>query len=95
MSANLLTNAGDSGTLAFPKDVTRRSNRLSVLPRNGKSIAAYSAVEAPAVSGGRLSHIGGEASSVFREGTAVLVTDRGGLFPRLFYSLNRYEVSHV
>lgn len=90
-----LTFAGAAGMVAVPKDVTRHSNRLSVLPRNGKSIAAYSAVEAPTISGSLLSHIGGEASSVFREGTAVLVTDRGGLFPRLFYSLNRYEVPHV
>lgn len=85
------------GMVAFPEDVVRRSNRLSVLPRNGKSIAAYSAVKAPIVSSGRLSHIGGEASSVFREGTAVLTTDRGGLFPRLFYSQTvvRYPMSDL
>ena len=54
-----LTTGRVSGKLAVPKSYEWRNKRLSVLPRNGKSLVRISAAEAPAVSGWLLSHIGG------------------------------------
>lgn len=77
-----------------PLNQVRRSNRLSCFPRAGKSIAAYSAVEAPAVSSGRLSHIGGVATSSIREDWRLHLS-RGALLPRLFFLIPKSsEVPH-
>ena len=76
-----------------PQNHDRRSNRLSCFPRAGKSIAAYSAVEAPAVSSGRLSHIGGVATSSIREDWRLIVS-RGALLSRLFFLIPTHEVPH-
>ena len=67
-----------------PQNFVRRSNRRFIVPNGEESIAAYSAVEAPAVSSGRLSHIGGVATSSIREDWR-LHEGRGGLLPRLFF----------
>ena len=78
----------------IPLNQVRRSNRLSCFPRAGKSIAAYSAVEAPAVSSGRLSHIGGVATSSIREDWRLHLS-RGALLPRLFFLIPKSsEVPH-
>lgn len=87
-----LTSAGVSGKVRLP-NLDRRSNRLSLLPRNGKSIAAYSAVEAPIVSSGRLSHIGGVQRPHVREAVAAYLGP-GSVVPCLFYFPN-LEVPHV
>lgn len=76
-----------------PLNHDRRSNRLSCFPRAGKSIAVYSAVEAPAVSSGRLSHIGGVATSSIREDWRLIVS-RGALLSRLFFLIPTHEVPH-
>jgi len=56
--AKALTRAGACGMVETPNQY-RRSNRLSALPKGGKSIAVNSAVvEAPAHCGGRFPHIG-------------------------------------
>ena len=73
-----------SATVKAPKKAERRSNRLSVLPRDGRSIAAHSACLAAGVSIGRLAHIGGIITSGTREGPAVLSAAWGALLSRLF-----------
>lgn len=88
-----LTSAGVSGNLASP-NLTRRSNRLSVLPRDGRSIAAYSAVEASIMSNGRLSHIGGVQRPVSaRTGGFVRAGER--CYPASFFTPKSNEVPHV
>lgn len=86
-----LTSAGVSGKVSFP-NLDRRSNRLSILPKNRKSIAAYSAVEAPAVSSGLLSHIGRVQRLHVREAVAAYLGP-GSVVPCLFYFPN-LEVPH-
>ena len=89
-----LTEGLRTGMVEVPKKAERRSNRLSVLPRDGRSIAAHSACLAAGVSIGRLAHIGGIITSGTREGPAVLSADWGALLSRLFSfkSLQKAEV---
>lgn len=77
-----------------PQNCQRRSNRRFIVPNGEESIAAYSAVEAPAVSSGRLSHIGGIITSGTREGPAV--SDRLGsvVIPPLLFNPKLSEVPH-
>ena len=89
-----LTSAGVSGNLASPNQ-SRRHKRLSSLPRAGKSLVRISAVEAPIMSNGRLSHIGGVATSKYREAWRLRLS-RGALLPRLFFLIPKsIEVPHV
>ena len=91
-----LTHGLASGTVKAPKKAERRSNRLSVLPRDGRSIAAHSACLAAGVFIGRLVHIGGIITSGTREGPAVLSADWGALLSCLFSfkSLQKAEAFH-
>ena len=96
--SSLLTSVCGYGFLEVPNP-KRRSNRLSGLPRSGKSIAAYSAVEVATFAGSLLSHISRVASSRTREGWRLL-RSRGDLYPAFFvipnpkrFSMFRYLLS--
>lgn len=67
-----------------PLNYSRRNKRLSSLPRAGKSLVRISAVEAPIMSNGRLSHIGRVATSKYREAWRHRI-GRGALLPCLFF----------
>lgn len=80
--SSLLTSVCGYGFLEVPNP-KRRSNRLSCLPKTGRSIAAYSAVEVATFAGSLLSHISRVASSRTREGWRLL-RSRGDLYPAFF-----------
>lgn len=80
--SSLLTSVCGYGFLRVP-NYARRSNRLSGLPRSGRSIAAYSAVEVATFAGSLLSHISRVASSRTREGWRLRI-GRGDLYPAFF-----------
>lgn len=87
-----LTSAGVYGNLASP-NLTRRNKRLSSLPRAGKSLVRISAVEAPIMSNGRLSHIGGvQRPSTVRLGGFVRAGER--CCPASFFTPKSNEVPH-
>ena len=88
-----LTSAGVSGKVVFP-NLERRHKRLSSLPKAGKSLVRISAVEAPIMSNGRLSHIGRVATSSIREGWRLLKS-RGELHPAFSFNPRILEVPHV
>ena len=82
LASSTLTSAVGYGFLNSP-NYARRSNRLSCLPKTGRSIAAYSAVEVATFAGSLLSHISRVASSRTREGWRLRI-GRGDLYPAFF-----------
>lgn len=76
-----------------PLNYSRRNKRLSCLPRMGKSLVRISAAEAPALSGGLLSHVGRVATSSIREDWRHRI-GRGALLPCLFVYPQLFEVPH-
>ena len=76
-----LTGEAVSGSVEVPKYKTKVSDTFSTLPRGGRTFVRKSfAIKRPAggvSAGGDFVHIGGNASSVFREGTATFVLGRG------------------
>ena len=82
----ILTSASPWGMVKAPKFSVRRSNRLSILPRDRKSIAAYSACYAAGVFIGRLTQIGRNISD-FQHPRGLAASQRAGessLFSGLF-----------
>ncbi len=81
-----LTHGRDWGMFETPKFSVRRSNRLSILPRDRKSIAAYSACHAAGVFIGRFARIGRNISD-FQHPRGLAASQRAGessLFSGLF-----------
>lgn len=76
-----LTHGRSWGMVKAPKYKTKVSDTFSTLPRGGRTFVRKSfAIKRPAggvSAGGDFVHIGGNASSVFREGTATFVLGRG------------------
>lgn len=76
-----LTHGEYSGMVEAPKYKTKVSDTFSTLPRGRRTFVRKSfAIKRPAggvSAGGDFVHIGGNASSVFREGTATFVLGRG------------------
>ena len=76
-----LTHGEDSGMVEAPKYIVKVSDTFSTLPRGGRTFVRKSfAIKRPAggvSAGGDFVHIGGNASSVFREGTAAFDRGRG------------------
>ena len=91
ISRRLLTSHVGYGFLEVPEISVRRSNRLSCLPKTGKSIAAYSAVEVAAISG-LLSHIG-RVQRLVSVRTSGFTESRGALSLPFFVTQNLCEAS--
>ncbi|WP_346666556.1 hypothetical protein [uncultured Mailhella sp.] len=76
-----LTHGEGWGMVEAPKYKTKVSDTFSTLPRGRRTFVRKSfAIKRPAggvSAGGDFVHIGGNASSVFREGTATFVLGRG------------------
>lgn len=76
-----LTERGLSETVKAPKYLSKVSDTFSTLPRGRRTFVRKSfAIKRPAggvSAGGDFVHIGGNASSVFREGTAAFDRGRG------------------
>lgn len=76
-----LTERGLSETVKAPKYLSKVSDTFSTLPRGRRTFVRKSIViKRPAggvSAGGDFVHIGGNASSVFREGTAAFDRGRG------------------